>query len=261
MPERDTDLTRLFVRDLDDIALPARDQWRPAPRKESALMKASRMVLAATAVAAVLVLALIASFGLRDGNPVAAPQTASPSATATTTASPQPSASASPARTTSLPNVTQPTGVITGRIGYGSDFNPPMTVYAISVTDPSVWYSTNTPYLGNPRPSPTPTPLVAATWSPAGAGFYQLVVPAGTYYVVGYSNDPELPKDLPAAYTEWTMRCMSSDPARPSPPPGPCPYPRTLVEVTVTAGQTVRFVDLVDWGYQPVPWPTRPTPR
>lgn len=90
MADKDKDLTHLFVRDLDDIPLPSRDRWRPAPRKESLLMKSSRYVLYAGAIAAVLVVALIASFQLRDSNPVAA----SPSPSAST--SPAPTATASP---------------------------------------------------------------------------------------------------------------------------------------------------------------------
>ena len=93
MANQDKDLTRLFVRDLDDIPLPPRDKWRPAPRKESQLMKSSRYALYAGAIAAVLVIALIASFQLRDSNQVAA----SPSPTASTTTSPAPTtASSSP---------------------------------------------------------------------------------------------------------------------------------------------------------------------
>ena len=84
MADRDKDLTNLFVRDLDDIPLPSRDRWRPAPRKESQLMKSSRYVLYAGAIAAVLVVALIASFQLRGSSQVAA----SPSPTASPTSSP-----------------------------------------------------------------------------------------------------------------------------------------------------------------------------
>jgi hypothetical protein len=79
MGSQDKDLTHLFVRDLDDIPLPPREKWHPTPRKESQLMTTSRYVLSAGAIAAVLVLALIASFGLRDSNPVAASPTGSPS--------------------------------------------------------------------------------------------------------------------------------------------------------------------------------------
>jgi hypothetical protein len=81
MPDSDKDLVHLFVRDLDDIELPPRQRWRPAQRKESQLMKTGRYVLYASAVATVLVLALIASFGLRDSNRVAAtPSPTSPTA-------------------------------------------------------------------------------------------------------------------------------------------------------------------------------------
>jgi hypothetical protein len=33
------------------------------------------------------------------------------------------------------------------------------------------------------------------------------------------------------------------------------------VRVTVAAGQTVRFIDLVDWQFQGGTYPPRPTPR
>ena len=138
MPDQDKDLMHLFVRDLDDIELPPRDMWRPAPRKESQLMKTSRYVLYAGAIAAVLVVALIARFGLRDGNQVAA--------------SPSPSASASTSAAASA--TAGPAGAITGRLGYGSDFVPPLTVYAISVSDANVWFSTDTPRFGNAPPVP-----------------------------------------------------------------------------------------------------------
>ena len=107
MRDEDKDLVHLFVRDLDEIAVPARDQWRPAPRKESQLMKNSRYVLYASAVVAVLVLALIAGFGLRGGNLVAASPspsattntstTSSPTATTTSSGTPAPSQSTSSA--------------------------------------------------------------------------------------------------------------------------------------------------------------------
>ena len=260
MPERDTDLTRLFVRDLDDIALPARERWRPTPRKESLLMKAGRFALVATAVAAVLVLVLIASFGLRDGNPVAAPQTASPSASATPIASgsPEPSATSSPPRTTSVPNVDRQTGSITGRLGYPSDFVPPLTVYAISVSDPNVWFSTSTPRFGNPLSSVPPGP----TWPPSGPGTYLITgVAPGTYYVIAYRNDDTPQSSFPGAYTERARKCLSSDPNTPSPPPGPCSNDQTLVQVTVRAGDALRYIDIVDWIFQSGTYPPRPTPR
>jgi hypothetical protein len=265
MPDRDRDLVGLFVRDLDGIELPARDQWRPAPRKESAFIMARRYVLTASAIAAGLVLALVASFVLRDNNPVAAPQSASPTSSATATATSQPSATSSPAgTTTSQPTGT--TGVITGQLGYPSEFVPPLTVYAISVNDPNVWYSTNTPYFGNfTRPTASPAPSFAATWPPAGEGRYQLSVPAGTYYVIAYSNDTGLPKDLPAAYTRFTVDCIlattGGQNSTPAPACGANPQDHTLVPVTVRAGETTSRIDVKDWGFQNTTFPPRPTPR
>jgi len=90
--DTDKDLLHLFVRDLDEIELPPRDRWRPAPRKEPLLMKTGRYVLYASAAAAVLVLALIATFALRERDQVAAtpsptsPPTATSPATASTAA-------------------------------------------------------------------------------------------------------------------------------------------------------------------------------
>src|SRR5256886_2251815 len=97
MANPDKDLVHLFVRDLDDIELPPRDRWRPASRKEPLLMKTGRYVLYASGVAAVLVLALIASFALRGGNQAAA--TPSPTSPTNTTAPTTSAATASPGAT------------------------------------------------------------------------------------------------------------------------------------------------------------------
>jgi len=229
-------------------------------------MKATRITAAIAAVAASIVLVVLWIFSTRP-SPVAA--TPSP------TASPTPSAavSASPAAILSPTALTPPTasstptgapsGTITGRLGYPSEFVPPMTIFAISVKDPNVWYSTHTPFFGSfTRPTPSPTPSFAATWPPQGPGFYQLVVPAGTYYVIGYSDDTGLKKDISAAYTEATLKCTSSDPARPSPPPGQsCPYAHSPLPVTVAPGATVRYIDLTEWAFQDGTNPPRPTPR
>jgi hypothetical protein len=104
MADREKDLVHLFVRDLDDIELPPRDRWRPTRKKESYLVKTSKFVLSAAAVAAVLILALLASFVLRDQNDVAA--TPSPTST-TNTASPTASA---PAGATGSPSASPLSG-------------------------------------------------------------------------------------------------------------------------------------------------------
>src|SRR5438552_11703040 len=121
--------------------------------------------VAAGAVAALVVVALIWSFSQRP-SPVAATQ--SPSATPTaSTPTPTASAAASAPTQPSAPA----TGVITGRIGYPSEFAPPLTAYAISVNDPNVWYSTTTPFFGSStRPTPSLMPSFAAPWQTDGQG-------------------------------------------------------------------------------------------
>jgi len=244
MANQDKDLTHLFVRDLDDIPLPPRDKWRPTPRKESQVMKISRYVLYAGAVAAVLVIALIASFQLRGSNQVAA----SPSPTASSTASAAPTASATPAVTTQPPGPTAAsTGAITGRFAYGSDFIPPVTVYAISTTDPRVWYSVAFPGFGNP-PRPTlPPGQTEARYTITG-------VAPGTYWVVAYRTDGLLPDP---GYYSHQVECQRTAPS------GPCPDVNPAL-VTLTSGQTASGIDVITWGTQPQPSPTlppRPTPR
>lgn len=245
MPDRGGELVDLFVRDLDQIELPPRDRWQPAPRKESYLMKTSRYVLYAGAAAAVLVVALIASFQLRDSNPVAA----SPSPTASTTTSPASTASATPAVTTPSRPTAVSTGAITGRFGYGSEIIPPVTVYAISTTDQRVWYSVDFAGLGNP-PRPTAQPGTSGdTYTITG-------VAPGTYWVVAYRNDGQRPD--PGLYSR-VNDCFRATPS------GPCPD-GTLVPVTVISGQTTSGIDVLTWGYPPPvpPSPTippRPTPR
>jgi hypothetical protein len=174
--------------------------------------------------------------------------------TSTVTASPAPTAA------TASPVPSPATGTITGRIGYPSDFAPPVTVYAISVSDSSVWFSTDTPRFGNPL-SATPPPG-GPTWAPTGPGTYSLSgIKPGTYYVIAYRNDtPDPPqlKNFPGIYTQWAAKCASSDPSVPTPPPGPCSSDHSLLPVTVTTGQTVRYVDIVDWFFQGGNYPTRP---
>ena len=97
MDDRDKDLTHLFVRDLDAIPLPERGLWRSHQRRESIVMRATRLLAAAGAVAAVLVLALVIGQQLRQRTSVAGPD-ASASAVPSTTPAPSssPGASTSP---------------------------------------------------------------------------------------------------------------------------------------------------------------------
>lgn len=86
MDDRDKDLTHLFVRDLDEIPLPPRGDWRRAPGKEHIAMRVSRSLLTAGAVAAVLVLALIVGLQLRDRTDTAAAPSTSPRPSPTSSA-------------------------------------------------------------------------------------------------------------------------------------------------------------------------------
>ena len=83
MDDRDKDLTGLFVRDLDEIPLPARGAWRRVSGRESNLMRASRTLVAAGAVVALLAIALLIGGQLRDRSTTAASPSASPTASAT----------------------------------------------------------------------------------------------------------------------------------------------------------------------------------
>ena len=104
MADRDKDLTHLFVRDLDEIPLPARGAWRRVSGRETTLMRASRSLLAAGAVVAVLAIALIIGFQLRDRSTTTANPSASPTpSTSGAIAVPSATATASSAVATSGP--------------------------------------------------------------------------------------------------------------------------------------------------------------
>jgi hypothetical protein len=260
MPERDTDLTRLIVRDLDDIVLPARERWRPAPRKGSALMKASRFALAATAVVAALVLALLASFGLRDNNPVATTSTLSPTPTVTST--PTPSATSGPTATSgaSAPASTSAgTGVITGELGYPSNFIPALRVYAISVSDERVHFFVDTPAYGAGGPGSATVPPGQRQPSYTITG-----VAPGTYYVLGYmTTTPSGSADRPGLYSNYVVRCLNPMATTPPQPTvaSACSESKenhALVPVTVRAGETVTKIDVKDWYYLEATYPARP---
>ena len=211
-------------------------------------MKTGRSVLFAAAVAAVLAVALIVGLGLRDRtvqvaatpSPIAATSTPIPATSAPAT--PSPVATASPVPTA------QP-GAITGTFGYPSDFIPAVTVYAISTTDPRVWYSVNFPGYGNP-PRPTlPPGQTQPTYTITG-------VAPGTYWVVAYRNDGG--QSVDPGYYSRQADCYR---ARPT---GPC-SDISLAPVTVTAGQTTDGINVLTWATsfsQPSPTlPPRPTPR
>ena len=180
--------------------------------------------------------------------------TTTPSPSSNPTSSAPPSAAA--VATVAPAQTPVPPATITGRLGYPSDFVPPLTVYAINVEDQNVWYSASTPRFGNPLSSIPPGP----TWPPSGPGRYAISLPPGTYYVIAYRDDVSPLSNAPDAHTLYAAKCASSDPAVPSPAPGPCPYDHRLAPIAVTPGQIVEHVDLVDWLFNGGTYPPRPTP-
>lgn len=195
-------------------------------------MTARRSLATLAAAVLVLVLGAVALYAVR-GQPTTAVIAPIPTATATPTASSSP-----------VPTPTPQPGSITGRFAYGSDFIPPVTVYAIGADDQRVWFSVEFPGYGNP-PRPTAQPgSEPGTYTLSG-------VAPGTYWVVAYRNDGQKPD--PGVYTRQA-ECMRRTPS------GPCPD-QTPVLVTVTAGQTTREIDIVSWwpgsGLMPPP-PPRP---
>lgn len=213
-------------------------------------MSRSRVRVAVITLALVALAVLIA-VSLMRGPTSPVSSTSTPTATPLLqTASSNPTISApSP---TVPPTATPEAGAITGRLGYPSDFIPPVTVYAISTTDPRVWYSVNYAGVGNP-PRPTPQPGTSGdTYTITG-------VAPGTYWVVAYRNDATGPMLGPdPGYYSRAAACLRI------PNSGGCPD-QTLIPATVIAGQTTSGIDIVVWGpprEQPLPTlPPRPTPR
>lgn len=207
-------------------------------------MNTRRNVLYVGAVAAVLVLAFVASVGLRSGNQVAV----SPSPSTTVTPStPTPTVSPSPS-----PTATPQVGAITGRFGYPSDFIPALTVYAIRVDDPKVFFSVDFAGFGNP-PRPTPPPGVPVdTYTLTG-------IAPGTYHVIAYRNDGETSLGV---YSRHTVNCMQASQGgqNATPAPGCQAQDLSLLPVTVRAGETVSRIDITVWvfGQQTGAYPARP---
>ena len=112
MDDRDKDLTHLFVRDLDEIPLPARGVWRRTQEKEQITMRASRALLTAGAAVAVLVLALVVGLQLRDRSETAAFPSTSPRPSATASAAPGAVAPSPTSSSTASPTPAASTGAI-----------------------------------------------------------------------------------------------------------------------------------------------------
>lgn len=146
-----------------------------------------------------------------------APRAAAPSQTATsTTSAPTVAAATTTPATPPSTSTAQPTGTITGLVGYPADGRPAMTLYAISTTDRGVYASVDVPAGTDPKPTYTITR-----------------VRPGTYNVFAYlaGNDRAA-----GAYTEFVNcgnRVGCSD--------------HTPIAVTVGAGETVRDIEVSDF--------------
>jgi hypothetical protein len=200
----------------------------------------------AAAIVLVVLIAIVLGAALLYAARAVPPATASPTPSLTPTATVAIATSTLVA--TPSPTATpQAGGAITGRFAYGSDFIPPVTVYAISTTDSRVWYSVPFAGFGNP-PRPTlPPGQTEARYTITG-------VAPGTYWVVAYRTDGLLPDP---GYYSRQVECQRTTPS------GPCPDINPAM-VTVASGQTASGIDVVTWGTQPQPSPTlppRPTPR
>ena len=145
-------------------------------------------------------------------------------------------------RATAAPTAA-PAGAITGLLQFPSDFIPPLTVYAISVTDKRVFFSVETPRY----PIPMSATITPPTYTITG------VVP-GTYNVFAYRND-DLTYDRggPGLYSQYLLKC------KPPTATAIC-SDHSLLPVLVTTGQTVAGIDVIDWYYdsQKTAFPPRP---
>jgi hypothetical protein len=243
-------LEDVLRRDLGAIPVRPFAMYNQSPRTATVhpIRRLFSVAGAAAVLAVVILVALAAAFALRELKPTPATVPV-PTSTPSGTPSPSSAASAQPSATAPVAVPTSiAAGAITGRFSYGSDFIPPVTVYAISTTDQRVWYSVDFRGFGNP-PRPTLPPGQSdATYTITG-------VAPGTYWVVAYRNDGQRPD--PGYYSRAAI-CRRTTPS------GPC-NDLTLVPVTVTAGQTTSGIDVEISGPppgQPSPTiPPRPTPR
>jgi hypothetical protein len=121
------------------------------------------------------------------------------------------------------------TGTITGLTGYPAEGNPAMTIYAVSTTDRSVFF----------------TAAVPRGTVPAKPPYTIIGVRPGTYHLLAYVDGSDGPAG--AAYTEYVkcgLNASCSD--------------HTLIAVTVRAGETIRDIEVSDWYAPQGTFPTRP---
>lgn len=119
-------------------------------------------------------------------------------------------------------------GAISGRVGYPSDFVPPLAVFAIRVDDPGTYRVLHTERV------------------PPGSSSYTMsAVEPGVYSVVGYVEGQA--STLAGAYTAAAACGLGAS----------C-TDHTVVRVTVRAGETATGIDVRDWYAAPGAFPARP---
>jgi hypothetical protein len=164
-----------------------------------------------------------------------APRAGAPSPISSDTPAPTVAAATTTPATTSVPTTAgtaQPasTGTISGIFAYPAEGNPAVTIYAVSTTDRSVFFSVAIP---RSTPGSTTKPPYSITG-----------VRPGTYYLIAYTDGSDA---AGGAYTEFVkcgLNASCSD--------------HTLIGVTVGAGQTVRDIDVSDWYAPAGTFPPRP---
>jgi hypothetical protein len=215
-------------------------------------MNRNQQIAAGAGLVAVILVGLLLLVTRFQTAPPAAIATA-PVATPPATASPNASPTASPPATvtSTAPSPAAPSGVLTGALGYPSEFIPPLTVYAISVADQRVFFSVDTPRY----------PL--ATNTPPRPSYTMTGVAPGTYYVLAYRNDDVNveAKNAPGVYSQYVLQCLQPNAAGTTPAPACSSADHSLVPVTVHAGETVPRIDVTDWYNGPARASYPPRPR
>jgi hypothetical protein len=163
-----------------------------------------------------------------------APRADSPSSTATSTTTAAPTVAAAtttPSRPTAAPSTAQPTstGAITGMAGYPAEGHPGLTIYAISTSDRSVYFSVDIPR--------STVPTTAPPYTITG-------VRPGTYHLFSYAEGNDRAGGAYTEYVKCGLRASCSD--------------HSLIDVAVRAGETVRDIDVTDWYGPTESFPPRP---
>jgi len=165
--------------------------------------------------------------------PRAAAPEATGAATATATATSTVAAATTTPAATTVPSTgaAQPAapGAISGLVGYPSDGHPAMTIYAVSTTDRSVFFSVN----------------VARGIEPAKPPYSISGIRPGTYNLFAYLDGNDGPAN--GAYTEYVKCGLNASCAD-----------HTPINVTVRAGETVRDIEVSDFYARPDAFPSRP---